>query len=238
MKIQTHSALLLGGLLLSATTPDSLAQPSPPRSAAQAGAGKQDPYLEIQRLFEQAHQASRTGRRDDAVAPVEQAIALSERLPAGHHKRVETLSQAAALLWSVNQQELAEASLLAAVRQIDVSSHAIPPEISRTTFHMLGVIYRDQRRHTDAIPWFQRAVDGSAALPETNPGETESKYFALAYGLRYLAWAQCRADDAQAANATDQRRVEACSRLRRPALVNECRDSKRTCVNRWMSQSH
>lgn len=231
---------MLGGLLLSAATPIALAQPGAPRSSVPAGGGpgKKDAYLEIQRLFDQAHQASRTGRRGDAVAPVEQAIALSERLPAGHHKRVETLSQAGALLWSVNQKELAEASLLAAVQQIELSSQGVPPEISRTTFNMLGVIYRDQRRHADAIPWFQRAVDGSAALPETNPEETENKYFALAYGLRSLAWAQCRADNAQAANATDLRRVEACARLRRPASVNECRDGKRTCVGRWMSQSH
>lgn len=238
MKFQTHCALLLGVLPLFAMTLDALAQPGPPRSAALSGAGKKDAYLEIRRLFEQAHQASRTGRRGDAVVPVEQAIALSERLPAGHHKRVETLSQAGALLWSVNQTQLAEASLLAAVQQMDVSPQAIPPEIARTTFHMLGLIYRDQQRHTDAIPWFQRAVNGSAALPETSPGETENKYFALAYGLRYLAWAQCRADDAQAADATDQRRVEACARLRRSASVNECRDGRRTCVTRWMSQSH
>jgi tetratricopeptide (TPR) repeat protein len=229
--------LLIGSLLLSDAAlaqQGSLQQPAP----SSARAARKDTSLKIQELFEQAHQALRTNRRGDAVAPMQQAIALAERFPPGDQKRIEALSQAGTLLWSVNRKELAEASLLAAVKQMEFSPKAASPETSRATFHMLGVIYRDERRHVDAIPWFQRAVDVSATLPDAHPEETEAKFFALASELRALAWAQCRADDPQAADATDQRRIEACTRLRRPGSVNECRDGKRTCVGRWMSQSH
>lgn len=216
-------SLLLGGVWLPAVGQD-------------AEAGKAT-YAEIRQLFEQAHQALRAGRRADAVAPVQHAIALSERFPAGSHKRIETLSQAATLLWSVNHKDLAEASLLAAVRQIDAAAKPAPQEIVRVTYHMLGVIYRDDRRHAEAVPWFQRSVNVAASLPETTADEAETKYFALASELRYLAWAQCRADDSAAANASDRRRIESCSRQRRPTANNACRDGLRTCVNRWMSQS-
>lgn len=193
---------------------------------------------EIQRLFDQAHTALRSGRRENAVAPAQKAVAIAEQLPASDELRIRTLGQAGALFWSVNRKDLAKPTLKAAVRQIEAASHPAPPEISRMVFHMLGVIHRDEQRHEDAIPWFLRAVQVSTSLPEATPADAEGKYFALAFELRTLAWAQCRANQPEAANETDERRVTACTRLPRPNEANACRDGKRTCVSRWLSQSH
>lgn len=209
-----------------------------PEPSVQAATAGEKAAPEIQRLFDQAHVALRSGRREDAVAPAQQAAAISEQLPAGHGLRIRTLSEAGALFWSVNRKDLAKPALMAAARQIDGAPRAAPPEVSRMTFHMLGVIHRDEQRHEEAVPWFQRAVQVLADLPENTTQAAQDKYFALVFELRTLAWAQCRANHAQAAEQTDERRIAGCSRLTRQSDANACRDGKRTCVNRWMSQSH
>jgi tetratricopeptide (TPR) repeat protein len=209
-----------------------------PVAPAEAAAAREKAAPEIERLFDQAHTALRSGRREDAVAPAQKAVAIAEQLPASDELRIRTLSQAGALFWSVNRKDLAKPTLKAAVRQIEAAPRPAPPEISRMVFHMLGVIHRDEQRHEDAIPWFLRAVQVSTSLPEATREDAEGKHFALAFELRTLAWAQCRANQSEAANETDERRVAACTRLPRQNEVNACRDGKRTCVNRWLSQSH
>ena len=231
------TALIAGVLLVACASGIALARkPAPP--PADAAAARAKAASEIERFFDQAHEALRSARREEAVTPAQKAVAVAEQLRPSDELRIRTLSQAGALFWSVNRKDLAKPALMAAVRQIEAAPGPMPPDIPRTVFHMLGVIHRDEQRHEDAIPWFLRAVQVSADLPETTKQDAQGKYFTLASDLRSLAWAQCRANQPQAAEETDERRVAACARLPRQSKVSACRDGKRTCMNRWMSQSH
>lgn len=208
----------------------------PPVAPPGAGATPSNPSLEIPRLFEQARQSLRVQRGEEAIPPVRQAIALAEQLPHGSRMRIETLSQAGSLLWSAERQgNLAESTLLAAVKQIDAAPNAANQETVSMTYRMLGVVYRDQQRFTESIPWFQRAVKTDEARPESNPQLAGQKYFVMSSNLRALAEVQCRAGNAPGAEATDQNRLETCGRSPNPWSVGACKDDKRSCKNGWMN---
>lgn len=211
--------------------------PPPVAPGGSASTGS-NPSLEIPRLFEQARQLLRTQRGAEAIPPVQQAVALAGQLPHGSRIRIETLSQAGSLLWSAENYKgsLAESVLLAAVKQIDAAPNAASQETTSMTYRMLGVVYRDQQRFPESIPWFQRAIKTDGARPESTPQLMDSKYFAMSSNLRELASAQCRIKDAGAAEVSEQRRVDACKHMRKPEFHGSCKDGKRACNNSgWMN---
>jgi tetratricopeptide (TPR) repeat protein len=208
----------------------------PPAAPGGSVLQSSNPSLEIPRLFEQARQLLRSQRGKEAIPPVQQAVTLAERLPQGSRIRIETLSQAGSLLWSAENYKgsLAEPVLLAAVKQIDAAPNAASQETVSMTYRMLGVVYRDQQRFKESIPWFQRAVRIDEARPESTPQLAGQKYFTMSSNLRALSEAQCRAGDAPGAEAADQKRLEACGRSPNPWSVGSCRDGKRPCKDGWM----
>jgi tetratricopeptide (TPR) repeat protein len=210
--------------------------PPPVAPGGNASTGS-NPSLEISRLFEQARLLLRSQRAKEAIPPVQQAAALAEQLPQGSRMRIETLSQAGSLLWSAESYRgsLAEPVLLAAVKQIDAAPNAASQETVSMTYRMLGAVYRDQQRFTEAVPWFQRAVRIDEARPESTSQSAGQKYFSLSSNLRALSEAQCRAGDAPGAETADQKRLEACGRSPNAGSVGSCRDGKRACKGGWMA---
>ena len=208
----------------------------PPAAPGGSDSASSNPSLEIPRLFEQARQLLRSQRGKESIPLIQKATALAEQLPQGSRTRIETLSEAGSLFWSAENYKgtLAEPVLMAAVKQIDAAPNAASQEIVSRTYRMLGVVYRDQQRFTEAIPWFQRAIKIDEARPESTSRLAGEKYFVMSSNLRALSEAQCRAGNAPGAEATDQRRLEACGRSPNPWSVGSCRDGKRSCKDGWM----
>jgi tetratricopeptide (TPR) repeat protein len=198
------------------------------------GAAPTNPSLRIRALFEQSRQLLRTQRGAEAVPLLQQAVAQAETLPPGA-PRAEAFSEAGLLLWSTRRLDLAESALRSAAQQMEgPPPSAVSPQTRSMTYRMLGVVLADQRRFDDAIPWFQRAVKTDEALPDSTPQLAGQKYFVMTSNLRSLSEAQCRAGGAAAAEASDQRRLEACARSPNPWSVGACRDGKRPCKDGWM----
>ena len=139
------------------------------------------------------------------------------------------------MLWSANRRDLAESALLAATREMEGRpASAVPADLRGRAYRTLGVVYRDQNKNPEAVPWFQRAVEVDKARPETNPQLAGLKYLSMSSNLRELAAAQCRAGDPAAAEATDRQRLDACERSRNPQTIGSCRDGQRPCTGGWM----
>lgn len=204
-----------------------------PPPAAARGAAASNPSLDIPRLLDHARQSLRAQRRDEAVPPLREAVALAEKLPPGA-RRADVLAEAGRLLWSARQPGLAESALLAAAQQMQgLPASALPADTRSMTFRMLGVVYRDQQRHAEAVPWFERAVKTDEAQPDS----AATRHLNLTSNLAELAMAHCRAGSEDAAVAADRRRLDACGRARNPSSIGACRAGMRLCINGQMRET-
>jgi len=186
-----------------------------------------------QPLFDQTVQLLRAKRPAEAMAPLKQAIAMTDKMRG--EKRINALSRSGQLLWSLQDRPLAEKTLLIAAKEIDSAPGSVTPATAGMTFRMLGIVYRDLNRPADAIPWLERAITADRSLPEASPQERGVKQMALASNIQELASQQCRAGHGPLSEETDKQRLQVCSAMRNPNSVGACIQTPRACTRGgWM----
>jgi tetratricopeptide (TPR) repeat protein len=186
-----------------------------------------------QPLFDQTAQLLRAKRSAEAMVPLKQALAMTDKMRG--EKRIQALSRSGQLLWSLRENSLAETTLLTAAKEIDATPGAVTPAVSGSTFRMLGIVYRDLNRPAEAIPWLERAISADHGLPEATVQEAGLKQMSLASNIQELASQQCRAGQGSVAEETDKRRMQVCEAMRNAKSVGACIETPRACTRGgWM----
>ena len=185
-----------------------------------------------QPLFDETVQLLRAKRPAEAMVPLKQAIAMTDKMRG--EKRIHALTRSSQLLWSLRENALAETTLLTAAKEID-AARGVDPAVSGSTFRMLGIVYRDLNRPAEAIPWLERAIAADRVLPESSPQERGMKQMTLASNIQELASQQCRSGQGALAEETDKQRLQVCSAMRNPNSVGACISTPRACMRGgWM----
>jgi len=198
-----------------------------------------NPSTEIPKPLAEALKDIRNKNKKGSKENLDKALELADRLQPGSLPRIRALSRAGTLYWSLREYKTAEKSLRAAAKEIDLFEGSggqaeaarprVPWDVARSTYRMLGIVLRTDRRFEESIPWLRKAVERADSATPTNHNERGLKYLALASDLFELSSAQCSARDKQAADDSFARMERECGNLQDQSRVFVCKHSKPQC---------
>jgi len=105
----------------------------------------------------------------------------------------------------------------------------VPWDLAESTFRFLGMVYRAERRDTDAIGAFERAAQIAERAKPDDVRSAGMRAMSLGRDLYELGVTQCRIGEIGAALASYAGVRKVCAELTRPASTWFCKPERLVC---------